>query len=328
MKNHRPLLDTLRNRLLRSLWCILLLCLFLPGQTRAADEVVIVQSSGLAPYEEARVGFEQAWARMQPQTGVKSIAPISLPHFILSDHNSDSSFWNKINEKHPKVVLAIGRGALVQCEDFLDRPIVFVMVTEPENVVHPEKKSTGVSMKITPSRQLGVVGKVLPGVHAIGALYNPAQTGKWVQEALLSGVSDVQALLFRKIDATTDFPRTLDTIKRSIDAYWMLPDRLVSNPQTVRHLLQFSLDNRIPIITFSEKYLKAGAALAVTFDIEDMGAQAAEIAGRIVRGESTADIPIQAPRRIKVVANQNVLDRMGVQVDASAVTDVYQGGAQ
>ncbi|MGV1098957.1 ABC transporter substrate-binding protein [Thiovibrio sp. JS02] len=307
---------------------ILLCCVFavlVPAGARCAD-IVLVQSSNLAPYEEARRGIEDYLATPHTGRGVKSIASSTLSSFLLTDYAAGAELAREINREQPRVAVAIGRDALNFCRDRLSLPTVFLMAPEARDLLGNRKDIVGITMKIQPSRQLTAVAKALPKVQSIGAIYNPQQTGAWVQEALVSGVGDVQALLFRKIAATSDFAKTLAALSVGIQAYWMLPDQLATTPETLQHLLRFSFENRIPIITFSEKYLRQGAALAVTFDIADMGRQAAELAESIANGLSVRDLPASiAPRQIKVVANVRVLEKMGVTVNTTAISESYSG---
>ncbi|HIJ91406.1 MAG: hypothetical protein OEV89_12115, partial [Desulfobulbaceae bacterium] len=187
----------------------------------------------------------------------------------------------------------------------------------------------GIEMRIQPSRQLAAINKALPKVRSIGVLYNPAQSGQWVQEALLSPVASVQTMLFKKFDSQTRVPETLQELAGKIDAYWLLPDPQLTTPQVLGSLLEFSMKYRVPIISFSEKYMPQGAAVAVTFDTADMGAQAAELGARIARDgldETHATIP---PRKVRVVINPPVLERLGIPygpkgIDASYSQEIEQ----
>ena len=86
--------------------------------------------------------------------------------------------------------------------------------------------------------------------------------------------------------------------------------------------------NRIPIVSFSDKYLKAGAAAAITFDMADMGSQAADMSARILAGTKPGEIPAETPRRQRVIVNTQVFRRMGVVINEAAVDEIYTGEIQ
>jgi ABC-type uncharacterized transport system substrate-binding protein len=84
------------------------------------------------------------------------------------------------------------------------------------------------------------------------------------------------------------------------------------------------MKHRVPIISFSEKYLAQGAAVAVTFDTVDMGAQAAELGAVVARDGLGGDIPaLSPPRKVRVVANPTVLERLRVPFAAKGIDATY-----
>ncbi|MFZ2948374.1 MAG: ABC transporter substrate binding protein, partial [Desulfuromonadaceae bacterium] len=75
------------------------------------------------------------------------------------------------------------------------------------------------------------------------------------------------------------------------DLFWMLPDITVITPETAEAILLFSLENNIPILTFSEKYLERGAMLSIGIDPFDIGRQAGEMAQTLFSsGESARHV--------------------------------------
>lgn len=303
----------------------LLTILLLLATTAWGEECVLLQSSALKPYEEARQGFEQGWQEARPLSGPKSITVGTLTQVLLSKQPPESSSTLKKQLQQAQLVVVIGDPALDFVRDLVQTPVLYLLApsagTLPANF-------TGIDLRILPSRQLEAMSRLMPKVRCVGALYNPAQNGQWVQEALLNQVSAVETLLFKKVTSPALVPEALNSLAPTIDAYWLLPDELVTNPQTMEHLRDFSIANRIPIVSFSDKYLKAGAAAAITFDMADMGSQAAEMSARILAGVKPAEIPVETPRRQRVIVNTQVLHRMGVVVNEAAVDEIYPGDSR
>ncbi len=91
-------------------------------------------------------------------------------------------------------------------------------------------------------------------------------------------------------------------IKRTTES--IQPDLTVTNRKTVKSYVLFSVKNKVPILTFSEKLLKGGATLAVTFDLDGMAEQAAELAVEMLSdGEEPA---VSVAPRPKTIINQRV----------------------
>ena len=301
-----------------SLIALLLLAVSAPAW---ALDCVLLQSSALKPYEEARQGFEKAWLGQRPASGPKSISGNTVTHILLSEQQAADTFSLKKQLQGARLVVVIGDQALEFVRELREVPVVYLLA--PSATVLP-KNFIGIEMRIQPSRQLAAINKTLPKVRSIGGLYNPGQSGQWVQEALLSPVASVQTLLFKKFDSQTNVPVALQEMADKIDAYWLLPDPQLTAPQVLGSLLEFSMKYRVPIISFSEKYLAQGAAVAVTFDTVDMGTQAAELAAQVARDGLGKDTPtLSPPRKVRVVANPTVLERLGVPFAPKGIDATY-----
>jgi putative ABC transport system substrate-binding protein len=298
---------------------VLLLLVFAPPAW--ALDCVLLQSSPLKPYEEARQGFEKGWLGQRSATGPKSISGNTVTQILLSEQQSTDISSLKKQLQSARLVVAIGDQALAFVRDLREVPVIYLLA--PSATPLP-KNFIGIEMRIQPSRQLAAINKALPKVHSIGVLYNPAQSGQWVQEALLSPVGSVQTLLFKKFDSQTSLPGALQELVGTVDAYWLLPDPQLTTPQVFGSLLEFSMKHRVPIISFSEKYLAQGAAVAVTFDTVDMGAQAAELGAIVARDGLGGDIPaLSPPRKVRVVANPTVLERLRVPFAVKGIDATY-----
>ena len=298
---------------------VLLLLAFAPPAW--ALDCVLLQSSPLKPYEEARQGFERAWRGQRPASGPKSISGNSVTQILLSEQQSTDVFSLKKQLQTARLVVVIGDQALDFVKNLREVPVIYLLA--PSATALP-RNFLGIEMRIQPSRQLAAINKALPKVRAIGVLYDPAQSGRWVQEALLSPVASVQTLLFKKFDNQTNVPLALQELAGKVDAYWLLPDPQLTTPLAFGSLLEFSMKNRVPIISFSEKYLAQGAAVAVTFDTVDMGAQAAELGAHVLRDGLGGDAPLLVPpRKVRVVANPPVLERLGVVSAPNGIDATY-----
>ena len=66
----------------------------------------------------------------------------------------------------------------------------------------------------------------------------------------------------------------------------MVPDVTVITPETIDAMLLFSFRNRIPIFTFSDKYVEMGAMAAITVEPRDLGAQIGEILRKAMSGRT------------------------------------------
>jgi putative ABC transport system substrate-binding protein len=157
--------------------------------------------------------------------------------------------------------------------------------------------------------------EVLYQVKRVGLLYDPSKTGFFVKKALYSSEKLGIKLIVKEVHSPKDVPSMLDSMKDGIDAFWMLPDTTVVTPETVEYLLLFSLENKIPVLTFSDKYLDLGAMISVSIDAFDIGRQAGEMAKEILSGSDIKNLPRVHAQKAVLTLNLKVAKKLGIRVN-------------
>ena len=284
----------------------LLSCLILcSGLAMAGQEIAVVQSIRVGPYEEA---FE----------GLNSVCKDGIHRLVISGMNR-SDVVEGIRKIAPDVILAIGMEALKTAKDIKDIPIVYLMVLDVEAVQSAGGNITGVSMNISQEKQLAAILKALPETKTIGLLYDPEMTGQYAKEALEACRQSNIRLLSKEIYNPRDVPSALSSMKGNIDVFWLLPDLTVVTPETVEILLLFSLENQIPVITFSEKYVELGALMSIGIDAFDIGVQAGEMAQEILAGRNVKVIPHADARSAVVAINIKIAKKLGINIPEDVI---------
>jgi putative tryptophan/tyrosine transport system substrate-binding protein len=286
---------------LRTLCLLALLLLSIPLRAQG-QEVTVVQSLRVKPYNEALAGF-------------RSICSADERRFVLAE-TPPGDVERKIREKKPKVIVAIGGGAMSAVRRVTDVPIIYIMVPAQQLPAPDEGRNiSGVSLTIAPDRQLTLLQRVLPSVKRIGVIYDPLKSGTFLKKARFSAAADNIELTLREVSNPKDVPAQLQSMKGSIDLFWMLPDTTVVTPETIEYLLLFSLENGIPILSFSEKYVEQGALLSFDVDPVDLGRQGGEMARRLLAGSPIAGIPPVDPRNVIVTINSKVAKNLGKTIN-------------
>lgn len=265
----------------------------------AAAEIVAVQSFNIKPYNNALRGFKNA-------------CNCNVKRFVVSEVVVD--IVRKIQEAEPDVIIAIGNDALNRVKRIKNIPIVYIMILNPQSVISNEENITGISMNITPEKQLALLQQALPDVKNIGLLYNPFRTGYFVKEAQHAATAMGIELIAKEIHSSKDVPALLKSMKGEINAFWMLPDVTLVTPETVEFLLLFSIENRIPVITFSDKYLKMGALMSLDIDVNDIGKQAWEITKKVLTGTEIKRIAKTDARKADVTINQKAAKKLRITI--------------
>ncbi len=276
----------------------ILAVLLLWGFPAFAAEVVVVQGERMAPFEAALRGFEGT-------AGVRSVE-----RFVLSDMRG-ADVARAVRETRPRLVLAVGRDALVKVRDIREIPVIYVMVATPEATGATGRNVTGVEMHVPAERYLSFCGKELGGKR-VGVIHNPAKTGALVREAREAAERLGITLVVRKADDPRETVRELSSLKGKVDVLWMLPDPTVVTRDTVEAFALFSQENRVPVVAFAAKYLQQGVVAAFEVDPADMGRQAGRMARRILDGAPPESVKPEQPAKTHLKVNPAVARHLGV----------------
>jgi putative ABC transport system substrate-binding protein len=288
------------------------LLLLLTGVAEA-HHILVVQSTRVKPYEEAFRGFSRVCRHEAIRIVVSEVKENEIHEFI--------------REEQTRLIVAIGADALEQVKLVRNIPILFLMVLNPTKIVQEAKNITGVLMTPSPVQQIDLIRKALPSVAKIGVLYDPVNLAKYVRQAADAARPLGLELVAREVRAPREVPGALLRLRGEIDALWMLPDPSVVSPETMEFFILFCGENRIPLITFSRKYVDMGALLALDVNPYDMGMQAGEMATRLLQGTDIRSIPRADARKTLKWVNPGVARRLGLPKDLSErLNAVVRGG--
>jgi putative tryptophan/tyrosine transport system substrate-binding protein len=280
---------------------LLFLLTFSQGPAQAGQEILAVQSVRIQPYEEALNGFE-------------SVGNTNIRRLIISEMNG-ASVLDKIKKIKPAVVLAIGMDALTQLRTITDVPVIYLMVLSPPSAISGKKNIYGVRMNISQEQQLRSLFDVLPETKAIGLLYDPDRTGDLAEQAKEAAGKHGAKVVAKAVRHSKDVPGLIQEMKGRIDVFLMLPDLTVVTPETFEALVLFSLANKIPLVTFSEKYVEMGALMSTGIDAFDMGVQAGEMAEQILSEGDTVNGRQVDARKTIISINRKVAKTLGIAIN-------------
>lgn len=280
----------------------LLVYLCLSNASKAAShEILVVQNHKIKPYAEAFSGFKS-----QVNAKCKGV------DYVFRTSNGAVEY---LSDRKPDLILAIGMDALQKVKIFSGVPIVYLMVLNPTAIVREERNVTGVSMTISPEKQLAAIRRVLPSARRIGLLFDPKKSGSFVKRAQNIAKELKIDLLTKEVSHPRFVPTALNSMKGAIDAFWMIPDTSVVTPDTAELMMLYSLENKIPVCTFSTKYLEMGALMSLDIHAGEMGRQAGDLAQKILSGKRVADIPAVEADTADLVINESVAGKLKVRIE-------------
>ena len=293
---------------MRKTLALIMLILFAGAQTALGYEIAVVKSGNETPMAQVVRAFAEKLVHLLPARGGKTVEPYRFQEIDLSENPIKSAVEQQILEARPDLILTVGRSALLAVRDISEIPIVFLLVVAPEIIIKDHDNITGVNLDIPAGLQFDALSRLLPDARRIGVIYNTAHSALDIQQAR----RDRPDLQFVALNAqsTREVPALLDELNGRVDLIWLQPDVTVTTPQILESYFNFSFQNKIPVLAFSEKYLKNGAAIVVTFDLDAMGEQAAVMAARILLGTPVSGVPPADITRVKTIVNPTVAKKL------------------
>ena len=294
-----------------------MLLLPVPGMANAQEVVAVMEGERLY-FDRALAGFVAASREAASATsGIKNVQPVTLTRVVIGDR-SDRAAAAEISSHRPALILALGERGLRTALAVEKVPILYLLVGAPDSLVGKRSNVTGIDLLLPAEPQLAALHRYLPGLKRLGVIYDHGRTGKLVDEARRQAGRIGIELLARPVGSDKQVPQELEALAGKIDGLWMVPDRTVVRAAMLPEIFLFSLRTGIPVITFAAKYLDFGAAMAITFDEEAMGAQAWAMAAVIFSGTPLSALPPRPAEKIAVKLNQTVLNKLGLRVAVPA----------
>ncbi len=276
---------------------VLAICTILPTMCPAVAEsgtIAVIKSDDLKPYSELLRGLKDSCGCTARE--------ISLQGDDLQ----------RILSSSPDAVVAIGTKAFKKIKSLKNLPVIYTMSLPSEAAAAIGPNISGVSMDISPSIYFSTMSELFPTAKRIGLLYDPQNTGAFVQDAIKAAAAARIELKTVEVDDPSEVPAALEQLDGKIDLLWMLPDPTVVKTEAVEYLIRYSIHAGVPVFTFSRKYVEMGAVAALDVDPYDMGVQAGEIVRKLSAGEP-GPLRVYA-RKTQLTINRPLADKMNVMV--------------
>lgn len=273
---------------------LLILLLVLSPLSALAADVLVVQSVRSAMYEEALKGFRKGCGA-ETET------------LVLSDY-ADPELARVLQEERPRLVLAIGDGALALLRKVRRTPVLALMALGIASHDKAPSNVTGVELFVKPEQYFALFKKLK--AMRVGVVYDPSRTGAYLKLARSAAKQHGVELVPREVSDSRQVVAQLATLKGEVDALWLIPDGTAVTRETLEGYFLFGQRQSVPVFSFSAAHLKLGALLALEVDRLELGKQAGEMAQQLLRGVDPADLPVSSPRKVSLAANEAVARRL------------------
>ncbi len=282
-------------------WSALLLLALSCANSHAQSKgkVLVVATSAAGPYREAleglRAGLNQR-GRTMAVIDLASAAPAGSP-----------SEW--VQAQRPDLIVAVGSKAVrLATSANSQTPVISTMVLSE---AAQEGSVAVLGLEPAPERWLEKLSALLPRMRRLGLLAGRATPAAKL-DAVETRARQMGYTVWRA--QVADAPAALIALAEmagSVDLVWCAPDTALFNDATVKPLLLAALQRQLPVIGFSEAFVRSGAAIGFFPDFGDIGSRTAELAQKVLSGGAVASY--EAPRVVKVAVNERVVRILGLR---------------
>ena len=225
----------------------------------------------------------------------------------------------------PDVILGSSTPVTVALKDqHASVPIVFTQVTDPlgerlvANLAHPGGHLTGfISFEfLIGTKWLEILKQVAPRLRRVALVFNP-QTAPFAElfvrpiQAAASSFAIIPVSMGAR--SFTEIESMVDAFAREPDGSLMvLPDLSAFNYREA--VVALAARHRLPAVYPFRVFVASGGLLSYGTDVSDVFRRAAAYVDRILKGESPADLPVQAPTKYELVVNLKTAQALGLEL--------------
>jgi ABC-type uncharacterized transport system substrate-binding protein len=213
-------------------------------------------------------------------------------------------------------------------------PIVFELGIDPvaaglvESMNRPGGNLTGVTSLNTPImvKRLELLSEALPRARSFALLVNPTNPRNAEDvAAALQATARARGLQLHVVRAATEreLAEAIESIARlRVGGLVIANDTFFANRG--RELAELTMSKRIPAIHLSRDFVAAGGLMSYAGSFEESHRLAGVYAGRVLKGEKPASLPIQQARKTEFYVNLRTAKTLGITVPRSLLARAEQ----
>jgi ABC-type uncharacterized transport system substrate-binding protein len=212
-------------------------------------------------------------------------------------------------------------------------PIVFTSSGDPvklglvASLNRPGSNATGVAFLTAElvGKHFELLREMLPKAATMGLLVNPASANAEIQLASVSvaakalGLQVVAQGVSRDRDLETAFVKF---VQQRVDALVVGSDAFFYGQR--EQLITLAARHALPVMYYDREYVADGGLISYGTSITDAYRQAGVFAGRILKGDKPADLPVQQAIKTELVINLQTAKTLGIDMPLSLLLRVTE----
>ena len=260
-------------------------------------------------------------------TGFVEGQNVTVEYRWAEDHNERlPSLVAELVQHHVAVIVAGGgaASALAAKAATATIPIVFATAVDPveaglvSSLNRPGGNLTGVhnlNVEIGPKR-LELLRQLIPKAATVALLVNPTNPGltePFVRSSEAAAGSLGLQLHILQASTEKDLEKTFERVAQlRADALVIMPDVFFTSRS--KQLAEHSLRYRVPTIYQYQPFAAAGGLISYSTDENEYYRLVGVYAGRILKGDKPADLPIQRSTKVELIVNLKTARAFGITV--------------
>ena len=204
-------------------------------------------------------------------------------------------------------------------------PIVFIMGSDPvklglaQSFARPGGTVTGIYQHtpVLSAKRLNLLHDAVPAVRHVGMLLNPANPTTPVQrEGAEAAAAQVGLrLTVIEVGGRDPFEPAFETLLRAgVGALLVGGEPTYNARRSI--LVELAARHRLPAMHEWRESVEIGGLMSYGVSLPDMYRQAGVYAGRILRGERPAGLPVAQAARFELVVNLRTARALGIEIPA------------
>jgi putative ABC transport system substrate-binding protein len=166
------------------------------------------------------------------------------------------------------------------------------------------------------AKRLGLLHELLPAAARFAALVNPNNPS--ITEPFVAEMQAAASAIGRQMAVVTagtnsDIDAAFATFaKERADAFLVSPDALFVSRRV--QLVTLAARHVLPALYHRREFAEAGGLMSYGSNLMDQFRQTGVYAGRILKGENPAEMPVQLPTKFELVINLQTAKALGLEI--------------
>lgn len=202
-------------------------------------------------------------------------------------------------------------------------PVIFTAVTDPlgaklvKNLDAPEANVTGLSDLAPVAQHVDLMMELVPGLKAIGVVYNPGEANAVSAIELLKSAAKEKNL--QVVEATAlksaDVQGAARIIASKVQVIYAPVDNTIAS--AIDALVGVGNQAKVPVVGGSTSFVASGAVASLGFDYYQVGIQTADYVEAVLKGKAISEIPVSFAKGSDLFLNQKAADDLGITIPES-----------